>query len=101
VLEPWQDRALAEAPWEFIKGLIWSDGCAYVNRTDVHRPAPYEYLSYQFANRSKDIVNLFVSTCRQVGVETRMNETRRGLYDVRICRRASVSLTQRNVGLKS
>jgi hypothetical protein len=83
------------------RGCIRSDGCVFVNRTDVHRSQPYEYLSYQFSNMSKDIVDLFVQACERVGVFTRVNCSRRGLWDVRINRRASVELMLAHVGRKS
>jgi hypothetical protein len=53
ILEPWQERLVWTAPWPFIRGCIRTDGCAFINRTDVHREQPYEYLSYDFANMSK------------------------------------------------
>jgi hypothetical protein len=68
--------------------------------TDVHRPKPYEYLSYHFANMSKDIIDLFVQACERVGVFTRLTVDRRGLWNVRINRRESVDLMRANVGLK-
>ena len=55
-LEPWQTRLVEGAPWGFLRGCIRSDGCAFINRTDIHRPRPYEYLSYDFSNKSEDIV---------------------------------------------
>jgi hypothetical protein len=42
------------------------DGCHFINRTDIHRPKPHEYLSYDFSNMSKDIVDLFVEACARV-----------------------------------
>jgi hypothetical protein len=100
-LAPWQAELVGIAPWAFLRGCIRSDGCAFVNRTDVHRPQPYEYLSYQFANMSEDIVDLFVATCDRVGVFTRVNRSRKGLWNVRINRRASVALMEEHVGLKA
>lgn len=44
-LEDWQSEILVEEPWPFIRGCIRTDGCAFINRTDVHRDEPYEYLS--------------------------------------------------------
>ena len=99
-LEGWQRTLVEAAPFAFLRGCIRSDGCVFVNRTDVHRPRPYEYLSYQFSNMSKDIVDLFVAACDQVGVFTRVNRRRNGLWMVRINRRASVALIQEHVGLK-
>jgi hypothetical protein len=101
ILEPWQTAIIEAHPWSFIRACVWTDGCAFVNRTDVHRPTPYEYLSYEFSNMSKDIVDLFIASCDRVGVLTRVNRSRRGLWDVRINRRASVALMVEHVGLKA
>jgi hypothetical protein len=101
LLEPWQGEHMKHAPWPFLKGCIRSDGCAFINRTDVHREVAYEYLTYQFSNMSKDIVDLFLAACDQVGVFTRVNRDRRGRWDVRINRRPSVQLMFENVGMKT
>jgi hypothetical protein len=96
-LEFWQELALANAPWSFIRGAIWSDGCAFVNRT-----GPYEYLSYQFSNRSEDIARLVAGSCEQVSVEARLTHNRRrDLWELRVNRRASVGLMLANLGLKA
>jgi hypothetical protein len=100
-LEGWQLELVESAPFGFLRGCIRSDGCVFINRTDVHRAKPYEYLSYQFSNMSQDIVELFVATCDQVGVFTRANRNAKGLWSVRINRRASVALMRKHVGLKS
>ncbi|MEK6326165.1 MAG: helix-turn-helix domain-containing protein [Actinomycetota bacterium] len=101
VLESWQQAIVESEPWAFVRACIWTDGCSFVNRTDVHRPKPYEYLSYGFSNMSKEIVDLFVEACEQVGVFTRVNRSQRGIWDVRMNRRQSVSRLRANVGLKS
>jgi hypothetical protein len=62
-LEALQQALVDVAPWAFLNGCIRSDGCVFVNRTGT-----YEYLSYCFDNRSADIRDLFVATCRLVGV---------------------------------
>ena len=100
-LEPWQEEIVEEEPWPFIRGCIRTDGCAFINRTDIHRDRPYEYLSYQFSNMSGDIVELFVRACSQVDVFTRVNQDRRGRWDVRINRRASVAAMLEHVGRKA
>jgi len=46
------------------------------------------------------IVDLFLATCERVGVFTRVNQNARGLWSVRINRRASVALLFEHVGLK-
>jgi hypothetical protein len=90
VLEPWQRDLVALAPWAFLRGCIRSDGCVFINRT-----GPYEFESYDFANLSRDILDLFVSTCAQVGVACRVYEKH-----VRIYRRKSVALMLEHVGRK-
>ena len=96
-LEPWQREVLESAPWPFIRGCIRSDGCCFVNRT-----GPYEYLSYDFSNMSGDIVGLFMDACDLVGVHYRTaNGNKRGLWDVRINRRASVAAMLEQVGRKT
>ena len=100
VLEPWQREFFEAAPWPFIRGCIWTDGTSFINRTDVHRAQPYEYLSYGFSNHSEDIVQLFIRACDLVGVVTRLN-LYRGCWNVRINRRHSVALLGKHVGLKA
>lgn len=90
LLEAWQQTTIDEAPWNFLRGCIRSDGCTYINRT-----GPYEYLSYGFSNRSTDILDLFAQTCRAVGVEYRRYAT-----EIRVYRRPSVALLEANVGVK-
>ena len=101
VLEPWQRELVEQAPWPFICGCIRTDGCNFINRTDIHRDQPYEYLSYDFTNMSTDIVGLFVGACERVGVYTRPNRGSNGVWHVRINRRASVALMLEHVGLKA
>jgi hypothetical protein len=101
ILESWQQEIIDAAPWPFIRGCIRTDGCCFINRTDVHRPHPYEYLSYEFANVSTDIVDLFRKACAQVDVFTRANRDRRGRWSVRINRRESVARMLQHVGRKA
>jgi hypothetical protein len=99
-LEPWQQQIVDVAPWPFIRACIRTYGCSFLNRTNVQRDKPYEYLSYQFCNMSTDIVELFLAQCHRVDVFTRVTRRRRRLWDVRINRRESVALMLENVGLK-
>jgi hypothetical protein len=100
-LEDWQWTLLEASPWPFIRGCIRSDGCAFVNRTDIHRARPYEYLSYDFSNRSKDIIDLFTAACDLVGIhDYRVYAKGGGRWDVRINRRGSVALLSAHVGIK-
>jgi hypothetical protein len=90
-LEDWQWRLVEAAPWPFLRGCIRSDGCVFVNRT-----GRYGYLSYDFKNLSGEIRAMFEIVCDLVGVEYRTYRRH-----VRICRRDSVELLVRHVGVKS
>jgi hypothetical protein len=94
-LEPWQEAILRAEPWAFIRACIWTDGCAFINRT-----GPYEYLSYDFANCSADIARLFKRVCEELALRPRISEDARGCFHVRINRRESVALMLARVGLK-
>ena len=103
-LEPWQQEIVDAYPWEFIKGLIHSDGCRITNwteRTVAGVRKRYEYPRYFFTNVSDDIRGLYCDALDRVGVEWRV--TRRGdrPYNVSVARRASVVLMDRHVGPKS
>jgi hypothetical protein len=91
LLEPWQQALVEAAPWAFLRGCIRSDGCVFINRT-----GKYEYLSYEFKNRSPGIRELFAATCDRVGVACRVNGDRIAIY-----RRSSVALLLEHVGIKS
>jgi hypothetical protein len=90
-LEPWQQALVIQAPFALLRGLIRSDGCVFINRT-----GKYEYESYEFANLSRGILELFAETCAFVGVQCRVYKT-----SVRINRRASVALMLEHVGRKN
>ena len=59
-----------------------------------------DYLSYDFTNVSKDISGLFATACDLVGVGYRV-ACWRGMWHVRVNRRASVALMLQKVGVKS
>ena len=90
LLERWQDDAVREAPWRFLRGCIVSDGCVFMNRT-----GRYSYVSYDFSNLSSDLLDIFTQACSLVGVEYR-----RYARCVRIYRRPSVALMLEHVGTK-
>jgi hypothetical protein len=91
ILEAWQTTIVEREPWRFLLGLGRSDGCVFVNRT-----GRYEYLSYEFSNKSAQIRELFMDACDRVDVEYRPYRR----Y-VRIYRRASVALMKEHVGFKA
>lgn len=90
-LEEWQADVVASESWAFLRGCIRSDGCAFINRA-----GPYEYLTYEFRNRSAEILGLFAGACDEAGLDYRLTFER-----VRVNRRASVERLKRNVGLKA
>lgn len=103
VLEAWQQRIVADHPWEFLRGLVHSDGCRITNwttRTVGGERKRYEYPRYFFTNKSDDIRQLFSDTLTQVGVEWRV--TRRGSdpFNISVARKASVALMDRHIGPK-
>jgi len=90
VLEGWQEEYLEAAPWAFLRGLMWSDGCFFINRT-----GRYAYLSACFDNASADIRALFCAAGERVGLACRESGS-----SVRIYRRASVTDLAAYVGAK-
>ncbi|WP_176725030.1 MULTISPECIES: transcriptional regulator [unclassified Streptomyces] len=102
-LDRWQQDIVDAYPWEFIRGLVHSDGCRITNwteRTVAGVRKRYEYPRYFFTNVSADIRRLYCDTLDRVGVEWR--ETRRGdvPYNISVARRASVALMDLRVGAK-
>lgn len=90
VLEAWQQELVDESPWALLRGLVFSDGCRFPNRT-----GKYTYWSYSFTNYSTDILDLFCSTCEAVEVRFRRHR-----HAVRINRRADVAAMDRHIGPK-
>jgi hypothetical protein len=98
-LEPWQQAIVDAHTWDFIRGLIHSDGCRVVNRTTrlvSGKPKRYEYPRYFFTNLSADIVRLFTDALDRVGVDWKQANHR----NVSIARKASVALLDLHVGPK-
>jgi hypothetical protein len=98
-LEPWQQAIVDAHPWEFIRGLIHSDGCRITNWTTRivgGRRKRYEYPRYFFTNLSADITRLFTAALDQVGVEWKKANTR----NISVARKASVALMDAHVGPK-
>ncbi len=89
--------------WDFIRGLIHSDGCRTVNWTtrliDGQRKR-YEYPRYFFTNTSTDIIGLFTGALDTVGVEWKSANRSRGAQNISVARRASVALMDMHVGPK-
>ncbi len=103
VLEPWQHAIVDAHPWEFIRGLIHSDGCRITNWTTrmvAGERKRYEYPRYFFTNTSTDIVRLFTDTLDKVGVEWRTLNQSRAAVTVSVAKKASGALMDARVGPK-
>lgn len=98
-LDPWQQDIVDAHPWEFVRGLIHSDGCRITNWTTrlvAGQPKRYEYPRYFFTNKSDDIRKLFTDTLDKLGVEWRND----GAFNISVAKRASVALMDAHVGPK-
>ncbi|SCD38583.1 MULTISPECIES: transcriptional regulator [unclassified Streptomyces] len=90
-------------PWEFIRGLIHSDGCRITNwatRMVRGERKRYEYPRYFFTNKSDDIRKLFSDTLTAVGVEWTTLARGSKPLNISVARRASVALMDAHVGPK-
>ena len=90
-LSDWQQTIVEHHPEAFLRGLIHSDGCRYVNRVKH-----YEYPSYGFTNMSQDIVRSFTDSCDQLEIRWR----RSSYKNVAVTRRGSVALMDSFIGPK-
>jgi hypothetical protein len=103
ILEPWQQAVVDAHPWDFIRGLVHSDGCRITNwatRTVAGERKRYEYPRYFFSNKSDDIRRLFTDALDLVGVEWTTLARGSDPFSVSIARRASVALMDAHVGPK-
>ncbi|MFI9160772.1 helix-turn-helix domain-containing protein [Kitasatospora aureofaciens] len=103
-LEPWQQEIVDAHPWEFLRGLIHSDGCRITNwatRTVDGVVRRYEYPRYFFTNTSTDIIGLFTATLDAVGVQWKASIPRpTGQVNISIARKDSVALMDAHIGPK-
>jgi hypothetical protein len=100
VLAPWQREIFERETWQFVRGLIHSDGCRSVNRFKTKLPsgrvAEYAYPRYFFSNLSPDIRGLFCQACDRLGLRWTQSNHR----NISISHRASVALLDEFVGPK-
>jgi hypothetical protein len=102
-LEPWQQEIVDAYPWEFVRGLIHSDGCRITNWTTRlvgGERKRYEYPRYFFSNKSDDIRKLFTDTLDKVGVEWTTLARNSDPFNISVARKASVALMDAHVGPK-
>ncbi|MFE7814556.1 helix-turn-helix domain-containing protein [Streptomyces sp. NPDC057433] len=102
-LKPWQQELVGNHPWEFVRGLIHSDGCRMTNwatRMVRGERKRYEYPRYFFSNKSDDIRALYTDTLDRLGVEWTQC-TRDGVpFNISVAKKASVALMDLHVGPK-
>jgi Homeodomain-like domain len=94
-LVDWQQRLVQTEPQSFLRGLIHSDGCRFINPVR-HGEKLYEYPRYNFSNASADIRQLFCDACDLLGIEWRVMNAR----NISVARRASVARLDEFVGPK-
>jgi hypothetical protein len=94
-LVPWQQRIVDAYPDQLVRGLIHSDGWRGINRIK-HPQRTYEYVRYQFTNRSEDIKRIFCDACDALGVEWRVMNSE----TISVARRDSVAKLDAFVGPK-
>lgn len=98
VLAPWQAAVALDAhPDRFVRGLIHSDGCRSTNRVRGRNGRSYEYVRYQFCNRSEDIRALFCAACDRLGLEWR----RMNAVTISVAQSDSVARLDTMVGAKT
>jgi hypothetical protein len=98
-LASWQQDLVSAHPWDFIRGLIHSDGCRITNWTTrlvAGEQKRYEYPRYFFTNLSGDIMRLFTDTLDRVDVDWKQSNK----HNISIARKASVALMDAHVGPK-
>ncbi|MFD9208884.1 transcriptional regulator [Streptomyces sioyaensis] len=103
VLEAWQQEIVDTHPWDFLRGLIHSDGCRITNwttRTIAGERKRYEYPRYFFTNMSADILRLYTDTLDKVGVEWKPARQTRRAQNISVAQRSSVALMDRHIGPK-
>ncbi|MEU4727838.1 transcriptional regulator [Streptomyces sp. NPDC023588] len=102
-LEGWQQEIVDARPWEFIRGLIHSDGCRITNWTTRMvggERKRYEYPRYFFTNKSDDIRKLCTDTLTKVGVRWTILARGSDPLNVSIARKESVALMDAHIGPK-
>ncbi|WP_411106082.1 helix-turn-helix domain-containing protein [Streptomyces sp. cmx-4-9] len=98
-LEGWQQEIVDAHPWEFLRGLIHSDGCRIMNWT-VRNGKRYEYPRYFFTNKSDDIRKLCTDTLAKVGVQWTVLARGCDPFNVSVARKACVALMDVHIGPK-
>ena len=90
-LTDWQEYLVDRWPQLLLRGLIFSDGCRFINTGR----GGWRYPRYSFSNKSEDILEIFQSASDTLGLQT--TRAPRTIY---ISRRRDVDLLDRWVGPK-
>ncbi|WP_406836843.1 helix-turn-helix domain-containing protein [Streptomyces sp. AHU1] len=102
-LESWQQEIVDAHPWDFVRGLIHSDGCRITNwttRVVGGERKRYEYPRYFFTNVSDDIRQLFTDTLDGLGIGWTHCTRHGNPYNISVAKKASVALLDAHVGPK-
>lgn len=89
-LTDWQRAAVQQCPGRFLRGLIHSDGCRFINTGTNWR-----WPRYSLSNQSEDIRNLFEWACGLLGLHTT-----RASHTVYVSRKSDVAELDGHVGAK-
>jgi hypothetical protein len=84
-LEDWQQEILKKNRKAFILGLLHSDGCLFTNKV-----GKYTYNTFQFTNKSIDIINLFRDSLRHENIGCNTYHRKDNVNIVRISRKKDV-----------
>ena len=95
VLADWQQALTTRYPEPFVRGLLHSDGCRFVNRVTV-RSREYAYPSHGFTNVSEDIKSILCEHLDLLGVTWRRANSR----TIAMTRRSAVARLDEFVGPK-
>ena len=91
-LTDWQTTIVRANPWEFLRGLLESDGSRFDRRVGGR-----SYPAYEFTNRSLDILDLFTHVCDDLG----LHYTRPTSETISIAKREDVRRIDEAIGPKT
>jgi hypothetical protein len=103
VLADWQRTVVDAHTWDFVRGLVHSDGCRNMNWTTrlvAGQRKRYEYPRYYFTNVSDDITQLYTEALDSLGVRWRRCTRNAPPHQISVAQRASVALMDAHVGPK-
>jgi hypothetical protein len=88
-LEPWQQDIVDNESWEFVTGLIHSDGCRTVANDRGVRS-----VRYHFSNRSEDIIGLLTAALDRLNIHWRRSDR----YTISVYRKADTARVDEFIG---